>query len=81
MARHLTSQGHCVCEADDADKALEYLKTICFDVVIADYKLHGSNGIDVLSYVHWFAPSTRKLLITGFPADEIRAVAEQIGAA
>lgn len=52
--------------AESAEKALARMKEIPYDIIISDYRLTGSDGIDVLTQAHDVQPRAARVLITGY---------------
>ena len=52
--------------AENGDAALQELEKHEFDLVLADYKMPGMNGIELLSTVKDKYPRTIRMLITGY---------------
>ncbi|MBU8913878.1 MAG: response regulator, partial [Spirochaetales bacterium] len=63
-----------VCEhVSDGDTAIETARRAKaegreFDVLVADYKMPGLDGIQVLDAVHSECPDTRVIILTGYPS-------------
>lgn len=67
MARMALEQdGYYVETFLSGDSALERLKTERFDVVVTDYKMKGSDGMEVLRTVKKLHPDTKVIMITAF---------------
>ena len=64
-----------VCEAESAEDALELVKDQSFDLIVADYRLEGMNGVEFLEKVRGQGNQTPILLLSGAPdkAGVIRA--------
>ena len=52
--------------ANDGQAALEKMVSEDFDLVLADYKMPGMNGVEFLSEVNDRHPKTARILITGY---------------
>jgi len=67
-----------VCPAHSAEEALDILKTRHFDLVVADYRLDGMNGVEFLETLRASGDQTPLLLLSGAPdkAGVIRAVSQ-----
>ena len=57
--------------APNGQEALNEFSTQKFDLVLADYKMPGMTGVDLLSEVRKKYPNTVRMLITGFSDIEI----------
>ncbi len=77
----LESEGYEVCSASNGLEALGHTRTRPFDLVVADVRMDGMSGLDVLETVHNEAPATRSLVITGYASEEdsIRAIRLGVG--
>src|SRR5437773_1434969 len=68
-------------EAEDGKSALELLELASFDVVFLDLKLPDISGLEVLRRARKLATDIGNVIIlTGFPEDDTRKEAEQLGA-
>ena len=56
-----------VCEAQSAEDALELVKDQNFDLIVADYRLEGMNGVEFLEQVRAEGNQTPILLLSGAP--------------
>lgn len=67
-----------VCPARSAEDALELMKTRRFDLVIADYRLEGMDGVQFLETLRASGDLTPLLLLSGAPdkSGVIRAVSQ-----
>ena len=75
VARALTEQGHCVTATADGTEALEALQTSDgdFDVLLADIKMPGMDGIALALAVARDFPKIPILLMTGYADQRERA--------
>lgn len=64
---------------DNAESALEHIRSECYDVVICDYKLPGMNGIIFFKKLQEICPGAIKILITAYGDDAIKSEANEIG--
>jgi len=67
---------------ENIENALESLRGVKYDVVIADLRLTGTKGeegLDILKYAKKHAPLTRLILITGYGNPDIRERSKQLG--
>lgn len=55
-----------VTAVESAEAALDVLQGDSFDLVLADYRLDGMNGAELLGEVRDRDPDVRRLLITGY---------------
>ncbi len=68
-----------ISQVSSAEEALEILKTQRFNLVVADYRLEGMNGVEFLETLRASGDLTPLLLISGAPdkAGVIRAVRQR----
>lgn len=65
LRRVLRLDGYEILTADSAAQALEVLSQQTVDVVLADYRMPGMNGVDLLEKVRRSHPSTVRLMLSG----------------
>lgn len=73
-------QVDCACELEDAEKLLD---RHAYDIVLADLRLTGINGVEgleIVSYVREKRPHAKTVLLTAYGTAEIREEAIQRGA-
>jgi CheY-like chemotaxis protein len=71
----LNGKGYRIALAHDADEAHHQLAARSFDVVLIDWRLHGSEtGEDVLRIVAETNPRARRVLVTGFREGSLPAI-------
>jgi len=77
----LAEAGYAVCAVDSAHEALAHLKRNEIDVVIADLKLPGMDGMELLrSIKEVVSPSTEVMIITGYGSIPLAVEAMRNGA-
>jgi len=64
---------------ESAEDGLEALGVQQFDIIIADYRLPGMNGIEFFEKSHLFHPDVVKILITAYSTDSVSCQAMQAG--
>ncbi len=64
----LEEEGYEVTTAEDGFKALDILKEQYFDVVLADLKMPGKDGIEVIEEAKKVNPYAIGIIITGYPS-------------
>lgn len=79
-ARALKQENFDVTLAGDSRAALEHIHNISFDLVIADIRMPGMDGIELLEKVKQLRPSTDVIISTGYPAEETAIRALRYGA-
>ena len=70
--------GYMVFTAEDGNSALNQLKLARFDLVIADYKMAGMDGLELLGAVRSLQPETRTILMTAYGNDRVQADARRL---
>ena len=66
LADVLRDENYNVVSVDNGVNALEEIKANDFDILIADIKMPGMDGLELLSRVKKISPETAVLVITGF---------------
>lgn len=64
---------------ETAEEAMEVLKNRDYDILIADYKLPGMDGLEFFRRVQEFCPRAMKILITAYGSDAVVSEAIKIG--
>ena len=80
LARVLVAGGYDVVALDDAEKALEKLRTTSFDAIVSDISMPRMNGLQFLRLAREHDLEVPVLLVTGMPAVETAIEAIQYGA-
>ena len=70
----LKEEGYFVISVDDPVTGIEEVAKTEIDLVISDYNMETMNGLRFLSSVKSIRPSTKCMLLTGFPSEEIESV-------
>lgn len=78
--RFLTERGFAVTTAEDGAKAISRLRDEPVDVVVADLKMPGVDGLQLLQWMHDSKPETRFILLTGYGNEEVERKARELGA-
>jgi two-component system, NarL family, invasion response regulator UvrY len=68
-------------EAEEADPALQALRTGSWDVVLLDLRLPHTNGLVTLRWLRQVRPEVPVVVVTGLPANPYAGAAERAGAA
>lgn len=79
-ARALTPEGYDITLAGNSHAALEHIYKVSFDLIIADIRMPGMDGIELLEKVKQIRPSTDVIISTGYPAEETAIRALRYGA-
>lgn len=58
-------------EAGSAEDALALLEREGFDLVLADFRMAGRSGVDVLAWLRRNRPATARVLMTGYQDERI----------
>ncbi len=80
LKRVLRRVGHTVAEARDATEALEIVSSEPVDLVIADIRMPGINGIELVRQIHDFDPDLPCIVVTGYGSAEQSVEALRAGA-
>ena len=82
LAETLTDEGYGVLEAADGQGALEALRDTPrpVDVIMLDYRLPDSNGLQLLATIRALSPRSRVVLMTAYGTPEVAAEALRLGA-
>ncbi len=67
--------GYNVVSTSSAEEALLALDDHSFDLVIADFRLPGRNGLELIGELRSSHPHTRTMLITAYGSEELEAAA------
>lgn len=79
--RHvLTKESHQVDTASTGLEAMTMLRSQSFDLVLADLKMEGLDGLELLSQIKEARPETAVILITGYATVETAVKAMKTGA-
>lgn len=80
LKKALTGRGHAVSMSNSGDEAINRLQKESFDIVLLDYKMEGTNGIDVLQWMHSKNMNIPVILITAYGSNELFEEAFKWGA-
>jgi DNA-binding NtrC family response regulator len=80
LRKTLMGRGHSVVVSNSGDEAITRLQKESFDVVLLDFKMEGTNGINVLQWMYGRKIETPVILITGHGTEEIFEEAFKWGA-
>lgn len=69
-----------ITEASDGEKALHFLKTVVYDVVLLDISLPDHNGLEILKTIKMKWPSTNVLMLSMHPQEQYAIRALKLGA-
>ena len=80
LERILQRVGHAVVSARDASEALAIVAAQPIDLVLADIRMPGINGLELVRQIHEFAPDLPCIVITGYGGAEQSVEALRAGA-
>lgn len=80
IKRILKASGHEVAGFTEEEEALDYARTNSVDLAILDIKLKKISGLEVLKELKKISPSTRAIMLTGYPTPETAKTAAKLGA-
>jgi len=80
LAKILQKAGCCVAPVETGREALKKLETQTYDAAVIDVRLQDMNGLDLLNRIQTIAPNMTKIMLTGYPSDEDRTRALELGA-
>jgi two-component system response regulator AtoC len=82
LAETLTDEGYGVLEAADGQGALTALRDTPrpVDVIMLDYRLPDSNGLQLLGKIRALSPASRVVMMTAHGTPEVIAEAVRLGA-
>lgn len=76
----LAKSGYEVSIAATGGEALRLIDEVGFDIVVADIRMEGVDGLEVLRHARAHSPRTRVIMITGFATVELAREALTMGA-
>jgi DNA-binding NtrC family response regulator len=80
LGRILTRVGHEVSEANNATEALNAIAEESLDLVVADIRMPGLNGLELVRQIHDINPDLPCIVVTGFGSPESSVDALRAGA-
>jgi DNA-binding NtrC family response regulator len=80
LTQTLKGCGHTTQACETGDDAISLLQKNKFDVVLLDYKMPGTSGINVLQWMYGMKMDIPVILITGYGSEEIALEAWKWGA-
>lgn len=78
--RVLSKEGYRITTALDSAQALAYVDCVNFSLAVLDIKMAPIDGVEVLTRIKNRSPSTRVIMVTGYPTEENRAECIKLGA-
>ena len=73
------SEGCHLTALENAERALKAIDKQNYDIIIADYKLPGMNGLEFLKQIQGTHPNAIKILITAYGSKAVVAEASKVG--
>ena len=80
LRRKLVSRGYKVMTAEDANKALAILNALPVDILLTDYKMPITNGLELIRHIRLHYSSVSVIMLTGYPTIEGAVEAVKLGA-
>ena len=82
LAEMLTDEGYAVLQAADGQAALKAIAGAVgpIGVILLDYRLPDTNGLQLLGRIRALSPQTRVVLMTAYGTPEVAAEALRLGA-
>ena len=79
MRLYFESEGCHLLALETAEEGMEALKGQAYDIIIADYRLPGMDGLEFLKQIQNTQPHAMKILITAYRSEEVVSKATRIG--
>ena len=79
LALFMEAEGCHLKTCESAEEALEALNQQAYDIIIADYRLPGMNGLEFLKKAASFCPRVIRILITAYSSEGIASEASRVG--
>ena len=64
---------------ESAEEGIEVLKRNAYDIIIADYRLPGMDGLECLRRIQEIYPNAIKILITAYKSERVVSEAKKMG--
>ena len=80
LTQTLKGCGHTTEACESGDDAISLLQKNKYDVVLLDYKMPGTSGINVLQWMYGMKMDVPVIIITGYGSEEIALEAWKWGA-
>jgi DNA-binding NtrC family response regulator len=80
LTQTLKACGHTTEACESGDAAINLLKKNKYDVVLLDYKMPGTSGLNVLQWMYGMRLDIPVIIITGYGSEEIAIEAWKWGA-
>ena len=73
------SKGVQLLALETAEEGMEAFKKQSYDIIIADYRLPGMDGLEFIKWIHETHPHAKSILITAYRDQRLVAEANNIG--
>jgi DNA-binding NtrC family response regulator len=80
LKKTVSGRGHSAVLSSSADEAIQLLQKEQFDIILLDYKMEGTSGINLLQWMYGKKMEIPVILITGYGSEEIYEEAYKWGA-
>lgn len=75
----LENEGYGVTALETAEEGVDAVGAETYDIVIADYRLPGMDGLEFFSHIRGLLRQALMLLITAYCTQEVKCEAKRIG--
>ena len=79
MKLFFESEGCHLLALETAEEGVEAIKRQAYDIIIADYRLPGMDGIEFFKHLQKLPPHVIKILITAYGSEEVVSEATELG--
>jgi DNA-binding NtrC family response regulator len=73
------SEGCYLLALETAEEGIDALKKQAYDIIIADYRLPGMDGLEFFRQIEKSHPDVMKILITAYRSEEVVSEADRMG--
>ncbi len=79
LGLYFEGEGCHIHTLETAEEGMEAIKAEEFDVVIADYRLSGMDGLEFLRLIRGISPKAKRVLVTAYGNEDIITRARELG--
>ena len=79
LSMFFESEGCHLTTLETAEEGMDALKKRSYDIIIADYKLPGMDGLEFFRQLEKSHPDVMKILITAYRSEEVVSEADRMG--
>jgi DNA-binding NtrC family response regulator len=79
MKLFFESEGCHLLALETAEEGVEAIRRQAYDIIIADYRLPGMDGIEFFRHLQKLHPHVIKILITAYGSEEVVSEATELG--